>query len=86
MSGDTENKLTVSVHERYIEDAKQGQRLAPHLVESRLRPSGLAKRELRRFWFKMGQFRHQIQKIGVCTFEMSGEILDSDNVAIEALI
>ena len=34
----------------------------------------------------MTQFEPKIQKIRVCTFQMSGKISDSTNVAFEAII
>ena len=38
---------------KYIEDAKQGQKVAPDLVESIMKGSGLVKEELRPILFKM---------------------------------
>ena len=62
---------------KHIEDAKQGQKVAPDLVESIMKGSGLVKEELRRISCKMRQFRSKITKITVSTFWMSGKSTDS---------
>ena len=54
--------------EKYIEDAKQGQKVAPDLVESIMKGSGLVKEELRQNLFKMTKFMSKITKIRVSTF------------------
>ena len=61
VSGDTKNTLTLTkkqlfVIEKYIEDAKQGQKLTPDLVESIMRPTDPAKEDLRRNLYKRSQF------------------------------
>ena len=56
------------VIEKYIEDAKQDQKVAPDLVESIMKGSGLVKEELRPILFKLNQFRPKIIKIRVSTF------------------
>ena len=58
----------------------------PDLLEARMRPTDPVKAELRQKLFKMVQFGSKITKIRVCTFQMSGKIPDSDNVASEAAI
>ena len=73
MAPDTKRKLYLRkiyffVIEKYIEDAKQGQKVAPDLVESIMKGSGLVKEELRRISCKMIQFRTKITKIRVSTF------------------
>ena len=65
-------EIYVFVIEKYIEDAKQDQKLAPHLVESMMRPTDPVKEELRRKTRKMNQFRPEITRIRVSTFWMSG--------------
>ena len=70
----------------YIEDARQEQKDAPDLLEAILRPTCLVKEELRPNLSKLIQFRPEITKIRVCTFQMSGKITDSANVAFEAVI
>ena len=65
------------VIEKSVEDVKQKQKDVPDLVESIMRPTGLAKEELRRILMNMNQFRHKIQEIRDCSFQMSGKIQDS---------
>ena len=74
------------VIEKYVEDVKQGQKVAPDLVESIMRPTDIVKEQLQRKTQKMHQFRSQITKIRVCTFEMSRKITDSANVSSEPVI
>ena len=70
--------------EKYIEDLRQDEKHVPDLMESIMRPPGPVKEELRQKLFKIDQFGSKIKKIRVCTFQMSGKILDSTNVAFEA--
>ena len=58
MAADTKRKLYlrkrhVFVIDKYVEDVKQGQKVAPDLLESMMKPSSLVKEELRRMLFKM---------------------------------
>ena len=55
----------------------------PDLLESIIQPPGPVKEKLRQKLFKMTQFEPKIKKIRVCTFQMSGKIPDSTNVAFE---
>ena len=55
----------------------------PDLLESIMRPTDPVKEELRQKLFKISQFGSKIPKIRVCTFQMSGKIPDSTNVAFE---
>ena len=55
----------------------------PDLLEAIMRPSDPVKGELRQKLFKIVQFGSKITKIRVCTFQMSGKIRDSTNVAFE---
>ena len=64
------------VMEKYIEEAKQGQKVALDLVESIMRPPGLVKEELRRILVKISQFRPKITKSRACTFQMSRKTMD----------
>ena len=54
--------------EKYIEDARQKEKVVPDLLEAIVRPTCLVKEELRQNLCKMIQFRPQIQKIKVATF------------------
>ena len=72
--------------EKYIEDAKQDEKHVPDLLESIKRPTDPVKDELRQKLSKIDQFGSKIKKIKVCTFQMSGKIPDSANVAFEAVI
>ena len=72
--------------EKIVEDVKQDENSVPDLLESIMKPSGLVKGELRLISSKMSQFRPKITKIRVCTFEMSGKITDSADVASETVI
>ena len=72
--------------EQCFEDTRQDENHVPDLLESIIQPPGLVKEELRQKLFKMIQFGPEIKKIRVCTFQMSGKIKDSDNVAFEAVI
>ena len=51
-----------------------------------MRPTDPVKEELRQNLFKIDQFGSKIKNIRVCTFQMSGKIPDSTNVAFEAVI
>ena len=62
--------------EKYIEDAKQEEKDVPDLLESMMRPTDPVKEELRRNLSQMGQFRSKTEENRVCTFWMSGKILD----------
>ena len=55
----------------------------PDLLKAIMRPKDLAKEELRQKLFKIDKFGSKITKIRVCTFQMSGKIRDSTNVAFE---
>ena len=65
------------VIEKSVEDVKQGQKVAPDLVEPIMRPTDLVKAELRQILCKMSRFRCKINKIRVSTFWMSGKLTDS---------
>ena len=70
MGWDTKRKLYLRkrhffVMEKYIEDAKQKEKDAPHLLEAIMRPTCLVKEELRPILFKVDQFRPEITKIRV---------------------
>ena len=70
--------------EKYInEDARQDEKHVPDLLEAIMRPTDPVKEELRQKLFKIDQFGSKIPKIRVCTFQMSGKIPDSANVAFE---
>ena len=69
--------------EKYIEDARQDEKHVPDLLESIMRPTDPVKEELRQKLSKIDQFGSKITKIRVCTFQMSGKIPDSANVAFE---
>ena len=69
MSGDTKNKLTsrksdFSVIEKYIEDAKKGQKLAPDLVAAIMRPTDPVKEELRPIFSKLTKLAPKSQTSG----------------------
>ena len=72
--------------EKYNEDARQDEKHVPDLLESIMRPTDPVKEELRQKLFKIDKFGSKIKKIKVCTFQMSGKIRDSANVASEAVI
>ena len=69
--------------EKYIEDLRQDEKHVPDLLEAIMRPTDPIKEELRQKLFKIDQFGSKITKIRVCTFQMSGRIPDSANVAFE---
>ena len=58
----------------------------PDLLESIIQPPDPVEEELRQKLFKIDQLDSKIQKMRVCTFQMSGKITDSANVAFEAVI
>ena len=70
--------------EKYVEDARQEEKHVPDLLGAIMRPTDPVKEELRQKLFKTIQFGSKIKKIRVCTFQMSGKIPDSTNVAFEA--
>ena len=55
----------------------------PNLLESIMKPTDPVKEELPPISFKMDKFGPEITKVRVCTFQMSGKIPDSTNVAFE---
>ena len=69
--------------EKYFEDARQDDKHAPDLLEAIMKPKDPVKEELRQKLFEIEQFGSKIKKIRVCTFQMSGKIPDSANVAFE---
>ena len=79
----TPRKRHFFVTEKYIEDARQDEKHVPDLLEAIIQPPGPVKEELRQKLFKMTKFEPKIKKIRVCTFQMSGKIPDSTNVAFE---
>ena len=58
--------------EKYIGHSKQDEKGVLDLVESTMRPTGLEKEELQLTLSNLGQSRHKITTIRVCTFEKSG--------------
>ena len=81
-----QRKTYVFLIEKYIEDVRQDEKRVPYLLESIMRPTDPVKAELRQKLFKIDQFDPRIPKIRVCTFQMSGKIPDSANVAFEVVI
>ena len=79
-------KIYVFLIEKYIEDARQDEKHVPDLLEAIMRPTDPVKEELRQKLFKIDQFGSKITKIKVCTFQMSGKIPDSTNVAFKATL
>ena len=71
------NILFCYTSRKYIEDAKQGQKITLDLVKSIMRPADHVKEELWRKTIKKSQFRLKITKIRVSTFWMSGKSTDS---------
>ena len=63
-----DTKIHFFVIDKFVEDAKQGQKVAPDPVESIIKESCLVKEELRQILFKFSQFGPQIVKIKVSTF------------------
>ena len=72
--------------EKCFEDVRQDEKHVPDLLEAIIQPPGLLKEELRQKLFKMTQFGSKIKKFRVCTFQMSGKIPDSTNVASEVVV
>ena len=56
------------VIEKYIEDAKQDEKSVADLLEAIMRPTCLAKEELRPILFKLSQFGSKIRKVKASTF------------------
>ena len=77
------NILFYLIYKKYIEDARQDEKHVPDLLESIIQAKLLVKDELRQKLSKITQFESKITKIRVCTFQMSGKIPDSTNVAFE---
>ena len=69
--------------ENCFEDARQDEKHVPDLLESIIQPTDPVKEELRQKLSKIDQFGSKIKKIRVCSFQMSGKIRDSANVAFE---
>ena len=79
----TLRKRHVFLVDKYIEDARQDEKHVPDLLESITQPTDPVKEELRQKLSKMNQFGFKTTKIRVCTFQISGKIPDSANVAFE---
>ena len=91
MGRDTKRKLylrekIIFLIGKYFEDARQDEKHVPDLLEAIMRPTDPVKEELRQKLSKIDQFGSKIKKIRVCTFQMSGKITDSTNVASEAVV
>ena len=69
--------------EKCFEDVRQDEKHVPDLLESIMRPTDPVKEVLRQKLSKMTQIGSKIKKMRVCTFQMSGKIRDSANVAFE---
>ena len=69
--------------EKCFEDARQDEKHVPDLLEVIMKPTDPVKGELRQKLSKIDQFGSKIKEIRVCTFQMSGKIPDSANVAFE---
>ena len=82
----TISKRHVFLIEKYNEDVRQDEKHVPDLLESIMRPTDPVKEELRQKLFKIDQLGSKIKKKRVCTFQMSGKIPDSTNVAFKAVI
>ena len=80
----TISKRHLFLIEKYFEDVRQDEKHVPDPLESIIPPPGLVKEELRQILFRINQIRPEMKKIRVCTFQMSGKIPDSTNVAFEA--
>ena len=76
-------KKTFFLIETCSEDARQDEKHVPDLLEAIIPPPDPVKDELRQKLFKMVRFGSKITKIRVYTFQMSGKIPDSANVAFE---
>ena len=63
--------------EKCFEDARQEEKHVPDLLELIIQTPGPVKAKLRQKLFKITQFESKIQKVRVCTFQMSGKITDS---------
>ena len=70
--------------EKCFEDVRQDEKHVQDLLEAINQPPDRVKEKLRQKLFKIDQFGSKITKIRVCTFQMSGKIPDSANVAFEA--
>ena len=68
---------------KYFEDVRQDEKHVPDLLEAIMRPTDPVKDELWQKLCKITQFGSKITKIRVCTFQMSGKIPDSTNIAFE---
>ena len=87
----TQKQKTISKRQFFLiakcfEDVRQDETHVPDLLEAIMRPTDPVKEELWQKLFKMTKFVAQIKKFRVCTFQMSGKIPDSTNVAFEAVI
>ena len=79
----TMSKRHFVLMEKCFEDVRQDEKHVPDLLEAIMRPTDPVKEELRQKLSKIDQFGSKITKIRVCTFQMSGKIRDSTNVAFE---
>ena len=82
----TISKRHVFLIEKCFDDLRQDEKHVPDLLESIIQPTDPVKEEFRQKLFNIYKFGSKIKKIRVCTFQMSGKIRDSTNVAFEAVI
>ena len=66
-------KKTLFCYRKIYWDARQEEVDVPDPLEAIMRPTCLVKEELRPNLFKLTQFRPEITKIRICTFQMSGK-------------
>ena len=69
--------------EKCFEDVRQDEKHVPDLLEAIMRPTDPVKEELRQKLSQIDKVESKITKIRVCTFQVSGKIPDSANVAFE---
>ena len=83
----TQNKLTLRKNllmEKYVEDVKKDGKQILELLELIMKATCLAKDTLRQILFKLNQFRRNILKNMVCTFQMSTKIPDLSKISPRA--
>ena len=81
--GTLTQKKKLILRKRLEDVVKQKEKDVLDLLESIMRPTDPVKEELRQKLIKMTQFVSKIKKMRVCTFQMSGKIPDSTNLAFE---
>ena len=75
-NGHEKDTLALAIIDKLVRDVKQDQKINPDLVQSIIRPTRLAKEELRMILMKIHHFRATIKEFRVCTVGFGKKMTD----------